>query len=218
MRGFDSSYLGVPPWDIGKPQDAIVRLEQDGTLRGSVLDCGCGTGENALYLAQQGHEVWGIDASPNAIRKAQEKAKDRNIAVKFLTIDALDLGGLGRTFDIVIDCGLFHVFSDPDRKRYVSSLTSVTAPGARLVVLCFSDLQPGDCGHRRMGKNEMRQAWSAMMKMSSRRLEARQTLTFFPRSASMRELFTRCPAQETCSSTNSKNALQWAAVTSAFAA
>ena len=160
MRGFDSAYLGVPPWDIGKPQDEIVRLEQEGRLCGSVLDCGCGTGENALYLAIRGHEVWGIDASPNAIRKAETKAKERGIAVKFMTIDALDLGGLGRTFDTVIDCGLFHVFSDPDRELYVVSLASVTAPGAKLVILCFSDLQPGDTGPRRVNKAEIRQAFA----------------------------------------------------------
>lgn len=161
MLGFDSAYLGVPPWDIAKPQGEIVRLEQEGKLRGSVLDCGCGTGENGLYLAEQGHEVWGIDASPNAIRKAEAKAKDRGIAVKFLTTDALDLGGLGRTFDTVIDCGLFHVFSDQDRERYVSSLASVMAPGAKLVVLCFSDLQPGDQGPRRVSKDEIRQAFKS---------------------------------------------------------
>ena len=158
-EGFRFCISRRPPWDIGKPQSEIVRLEQEGKLRGSVLDCGCGTGENALYLASRGHEVWGIDASPNAIRKAESKAKDRGIAVKFLTVDALDLGGLGRTFDAVIDCGLFHVFSDPDRERYVSSLASVTAPGAKLVVLCFSDLQPGDQGPRRVSQAEIRQAF-----------------------------------------------------------
>jgi cyclopropane fatty-acyl-phospholipid synthase-like methyltransferase len=160
MRGFDSAYLGVPPWDIGRPQDEIVRLEKDGALRGSILDCGCGTGENALYLASRGYEVWGIDASPNAIRKAEAKAKDRGVAVKFLTADALDLRGLGRTFDTVIDCGLFHVFSDPDRERYVSSLASVAATGAKLVVLCFSDQQPGDLGPRRVSQGEIRQAFN----------------------------------------------------------
>jgi cyclopropane fatty-acyl-phospholipid synthase-like methyltransferase len=159
MSGFDSAYLGVPPWDIGRPQAEVVRLEKEGARRGSVLDCGCGTGENALYLANRGHEVWGIDASPNAIRKAEAKAKDRGIAVKFLTVDALDLGALGRAFDIVIDCGLFHVFSDPDRERYVSSLATVTAPGAKLVLLCFSDLQSGDYGPRRVSKSEIRRAF-----------------------------------------------------------
>ena len=175
MRGFDSAYLGVPPWDIGKPQDEIVRLEQDGKLLGSILDCGCGTGENALYLAQQGHEVWGIDASPNAIRKAETKAKDRDIAVKFLTTDALDLEGIERTFDTVIDCGLFHVFSDQDRKRYVSSLASVTAPGARLAILCFSDLQPGDQGPRRVTRDEIRQAFSKGWKVQDIRAAAFET-------------------------------------------
>lgn len=159
MRGFDSAYLGVPPWDIGKPQGEIIRLEEEGAIRGLVLDCGCGTGENALYLASRGHEVWGIDASPNAIRKAGAKAKDRGLAVKFLRVDALELEGLGCTFDTVIDCGLFHVFSDPDRERYVSSLASVTAPGARLVILCFSDRQPGDSGPRRVSEVEIRQAF-----------------------------------------------------------
>lgn len=157
--GFDSAYLGVPPWDIGRPQGEIVRLEKEGVLRGSVLDCGCGTGENALYLASLGHEVWGIDAAPNAIRKAESKARGRGITVKFLTFDALELGGLGRTFDTVIDSGLFHVFSDPDRERYVSSLASVTAAGAKLVLLCFSDLQPGDSGPRRVSKSEVRRAF-----------------------------------------------------------
>lgn len=159
MSGFDSAYLGVPPWDIGRPQGEIVRLEKEGVLRGSVLDCGCGTGENALYLASLGHEVWGIDAAPNAIRKAESKARGRGITVKFLTFDALELGGLGRTFDTVIDSGLFHVFSDPDRERYVSSLASVTAAGAKLVLLCFSDLQPGDSGPRRVSKSEVRRAF-----------------------------------------------------------
>jgi cyclopropane fatty-acyl-phospholipid synthase-like methyltransferase len=159
MNGFDSAYLGIPPWDIGRPQGEIVRLEKEGAFCGSVLDCGCGTGENALYLANQGHEVWGIDTSPNAVRKAESKAKARGIEAKFLIVDALDLRGLERTFDSVIDCGLFHVFSDPDRERYVSSLASVTASGARLVLLCFSDRQPGDYGPRRVHRTEIRHAF-----------------------------------------------------------
>jgi cyclopropane fatty-acyl-phospholipid synthase-like methyltransferase len=175
MRGFDSAYLGVPPWDIGRPQREIVRLEQEGRIRGSVLDCGCGTGENALFLAQHGHEVWGIDASPNAIRRAEGKSMGRGLAVKFVTIDALDLGGLGRTFDIVIDCGLFHVFSDQDRERYVSSLASVLAPGSKLLLLCFSDLQPGDSGPRRVSKKEIHQAFNSGWEVRDIRAAAFET-------------------------------------------
>lgn len=155
MSGFDSAYLGTPPWDIGSPQPEVVQLEAQGSLRGAILDCGCGTGENALYLSGRGHEVWGVDASPRAIKKAQSKARERNTPAQFLILDVMDLKNLGRTFDCVLDCGLFHVFSDPDRKRYVAGLASVTAPGSRLVILCFSDLQPGDYGPRRVSKAEI---------------------------------------------------------------
>ncbi len=69
---------------------------------------GCGTGENALYLAHLGFEVWGIDAAPDAIKKAKEKAKKRGITVNFLVSDALKLQLLQNRFNTVIDCGLFH--------------------------------------------------------------------------------------------------------------
>ena len=167
MGGFDSAYLGTPPWDIGRPQPEVVRLEAQGALQGTVLDSGCGTGENALYLAGRGHEVWGVDASPRAIRKAESKAKERSAAAKFLVLDALDLGRLGRTFECVIDCGLFHVFSDEDRERYVSSLASVTVPGSKLMILCFSDLQPGDSGPRRVSKAEIRQSFKTGWRVAS---------------------------------------------------
>lgn len=175
MGGFDSAYLGTPPWDIGGPQPEIVQLEEHGALNGTVLDCGCGTGENALFLAGRGHEVWGVDASPRAIRKAESKARERSAAAKFLVLDALDLGRLGRTFDCVIDCGLFHVFSDEDRQRYISSLASVTLPGSRLVILCFSDLQPGDSGPRRVSKAEIRSSFQAGWKVRSIRAAAFDT-------------------------------------------
>ena len=64
---FESAYEGTPPWDIGRPQPEFVRLEAGGEIRGSVLDVGCGTGENALHMAAKGHDVWGIDGAPTAI-------------------------------------------------------------------------------------------------------------------------------------------------------
>jgi cyclopropane fatty-acyl-phospholipid synthase-like methyltransferase len=95
--------------------------------------------------------------------------------VKFLTTDALGLGGLERTFDTVIDCGLFHVFSDQDRERYVSSLASAMASGAKLLLLCFSDLQPGDSGPRRVSKDEIRQAFDKGWKVQDIRAAALET-------------------------------------------
>src|SRR2546426_1574790 len=158
MGFFDAMYEGTPPWDIGRPQREFVRLEAAGELKGSVLDIGCGTGENALFLAGQGHEVWGIDFAPTAIEKAKAKAKQRGLKATFRVADALQLQKLGRTFDAVIDSGLFHTFDDGDRSRFPRSLASVLPPGGRYLMMCFSEREPGDWGPRRGTQAGIREA------------------------------------------------------------
>jgi ubiquinone/menaquinone biosynthesis C-methylase UbiE len=155
--GFESAYRnGVPPRDIGRPQPAIVSLAEQGLIAGDVIDLGCGTGENALYLASRGLTVVGVDAAPTAIAQAQEKAGRRGTGATFLVTDALALEALGRTFDVAIDCGLFHTFSDGDRVRFERSLRRVLRVGARYVLLCFSERQLGDMGPRRVTQAEIR--------------------------------------------------------------
>jgi cyclopropane fatty-acyl-phospholipid synthase-like methyltransferase len=161
MDSFDDAYRGTPPWDIGRPQPAFVALAEESAVQGSVLDAGCGTGENALYFASLGHEVWGIDGAPVAIDLARQKAQERGIRVEFRVHDALALEGLGRTFDTVTDSGLFHIFGDEDRSRYVASLTRVLDTGGRLFMLCFSDRQPGAFGPRRVTQEEIRAAFAS---------------------------------------------------------
>jgi 2-polyprenyl-3-methyl-5-hydroxy-6-metoxy-1,4-benzoquinol methylase len=150
---------GTPPWDIGRPQPEVVRLAEQGEIRGSVLDVGCGSGENALHLAALGHEVWGIDGAPLAVERALRKARERGLEATFLVGDALELGGLGRTFDTVIDSGLFHVFSDEDRPLFVRGLAAVVRPGGRYLLICFSEREPGTEGPRRVTQGEIRSAF-----------------------------------------------------------
>ncbi|MGB8311303.1 MAG: class I SAM-dependent methyltransferase [Halobacteriota archaeon] len=156
---FEAVYQGEPPWDIGRPQKEYIQLEQGGEIVGSVLDAGCGTGENALYLAAQKHEVWGIDFTPIAIQKAEEKAAQRNLHVTFLVLNALELHTLGRTFDTVIDSGLFHVLSDEDRPIFVDNLAAVIHRGGTYFMLCFSELEPGSYGPRRITQAEIRDSF-----------------------------------------------------------
>ena len=157
---FNASYAGRPPWDIGRPQPAFLEIAEAGQLRGRVLDVGCGTGEHALMAAAQGLEATGIDFAPAAIEIAQDKARDRGLEARFFVADALELGALGERFDTVLDCGLFHVFDDDDRARYVASLAAATAPGAGYHMLCFSDRQPGDWGPRRVTRGEIESSFT----------------------------------------------------------
>jgi SAM-dependent methyltransferase len=153
---FNSAYEGTPPWDIGRPQKEIIRVAKDGEISGKVLDVGCGTGENALYLGGLGFDVWGIDAVPSAIERAKEKAKKRGINVNFLVADALRLQLLQNKFNTIIDCGLFHVFSDDERPIYAESLLSALYPGGKYFMLCFSEHEPGSYGPRRVTQAEIR--------------------------------------------------------------
>jgi cyclopropane fatty-acyl-phospholipid synthase-like methyltransferase len=149
-----------PPWDTGRPQPVFVRLADQGLLAGRVLDSGCGTGENTLLAAARGATAVGVDLSARATARAGAKAAERGLAARFETGDVLRLGELGLTFDTIIDSGVFHVFDDEDRVRYVASLASVLRPGGYCYLICFSDRQPGDFGPRRVSQDELRAAFS----------------------------------------------------------
>ena len=195
---WDDAYAGsVPPaWDLGQPQPAFVRLAEQGLLAGTVLNAGCGTGEQTLLAASHGADALGVDVSPLALEIARGKAAARGIpaaaggqvgpaaaggqvgpaaaggqvgpaaaggqvgSARFEVADALKLGELGLGFDTIIDSGLFHVFDDESRVRYVTSLASVLRPGGRLYLMCFSDRQPGMFGPRRVSQDELRAAFT----------------------------------------------------------
>ena len=157
---FESAYLGTPPWDIGRSQPAIMRLAETGQITGLVLDIGCGTGENVLYLAEHGFVAAGVDGAPTAIRKARAKARRRGLKARFELADALDLAVPKQPFDTVIDSGLFHVFSDDDRARFRDSLGRVIRLGGTYYLMCFSDEEPGDWGPRRVTQLEIRSVFS----------------------------------------------------------
>jgi cyclopropane fatty-acyl-phospholipid synthase-like methyltransferase len=158
---FDAMYSGRPPWDIGRPQPAFLELMEKGLISGRVLDVGCGTGEHALMAARAGLDATGVDSAPTAIDLAERKARERNLRARFVVWDALDLGSLGEEFDTALDCGLFHVFDDADRPRFVESLGSVIPSGGRSFMLCFSDEQPGEWGPRRVGEREIRDSFAS---------------------------------------------------------
>jgi len=157
---WDASYHDGPaPWDIGRPQPAILRLAFQGRFAGTVLDAGCGTGENALLIASLGLPVVGIDVAETALAMARKKAGERRIEVEFVVADAFHLERLGRRFETVLDCGLFHTCDADEQAAYVASLASVTDHDGTLYVLCFSDEGP-DTGPHPVSEKELRAAFT----------------------------------------------------------
>src|SRR5262249_27275048 len=161
-QDWNAAYLAAerPPWDIGRPQPAFVRLAGSGLLSGRVLDAGCGTGEHTLLAAAHGADAFGVDLAASAIEQARAKATERGVAARFAVADALELGTLGLTFDTVIDSGLFHLFDDEARGRYVASLAAVLRAGGSCYLMCFSEHQPGSGGPRRIRQAELRSAFA----------------------------------------------------------
>jgi len=155
---FESIYAGQPRWDIGRPQQAFIDTANQ--MTGSILDSGCGTGENALYFAGLGRTVTGIDFLDEPINRAKQKAAERGLTVTFLVKDALTLKDWSERFDHVIDSGLLHVFGDDDRRRYVEGVKFVLRPNGRFFFLCFSDEEPGTQGPRRVSRTEIEAAFA----------------------------------------------------------
>lgn len=162
-----ATYYGLPkaPWDIGRPQRPFIEAGERITAGISgraarILDIGCGTGDLAIWLAEQGSAVTGVDFLEGPIIQAREKARARGVPVTFLVMDAIAVGEIPERFDAVTDCGLFHTFDDAKRRAYVAALARLLEPGARMFLLCFSDAEPGDHGPRRVREAELREAFA----------------------------------------------------------
>ena len=113
-----------------------------------------------------------------ALAVARKKAHDRGIAVEFAAADAFQLERLGRRFQTVLDCGLFHTFDGDERPGYLASLASVTEHGGTLYVLCFSDVGP-DIGPHPISREELRATFNPSSGWSIAAVEPERIQTRF---------------------------------------
>ncbi len=168
LISWEDAYKTRPPWDIGHPQPAFVELVQAGELnKGRVLDVGCGTGENALYLAERGFSVVGVDLSSRAVDVAKTKRSERNLKVDFRLANALSLDFKNAYFDNAIDSGLFHTFNDNDRVVFAREIARVLKTSGRYFMLCFSDKEPTNWGGpRRVTREEIEATFSPLFNIN----------------------------------------------------
>jgi SAM-dependent methyltransferase len=131
--------MTTPPWDTNAPNENVIAWHTGGWVHGEVLDIGCGLGDNAVYLAQNGHQVTGLDISPTALATARRRAEDAGVDVTFAVSDSTKLDGYTDAFDTVIDSGLFHCLDDDGGRSYAAAVHRATRAGATLLLSCFSD-------------------------------------------------------------------------------
>jgi SAM-dependent methyltransferase len=132
---------GRLPWDTGiTPPELVAVVEGDHALpAGKVLDLGCGTGTNSIYLAQHGWDVSAADYTARALERASEKAARAGVMVKFYRGDVTRLGDLllRGPFDLLFDIGCFHGLTPQGRKAYAQGIASLSKPGALLLLYAF---------------------------------------------------------------------------------
>ena len=148
---------GIPPWQIDRPQPEVIRLIEHGKFESPVLDLGCGTGDNAIELARHGLVVKGLDAVPEALERSRKKTEQAGLkqSPEFILGDALRLAESSLKARTVLDCALFHTFSDEERKEYIQGLEAVLSSGGRLHILSFSELETRQPGPRRLSLPEI---------------------------------------------------------------
>jgi len=154
---------GIPPWQIDRPQPEVIQLLENGKFESPVLDLGCGTGDNAIELARCGLVVKGLDAVPEALERARKKTEQAGLkqSPEFVLADALRLAESGLKARTVLDCALFHTFSDEERREYIRGLEAVLSPGGRLHILSFSELETRQPGPRRLSLSEITESFEA---------------------------------------------------------
>jgi methyl halide transferase len=132
-----------PPWETGRPSEELQRVVAErGIAPCRVIDLGCGTGINAIWLARRGFDVTAVDLSPLAIEKARKRASEAKAAVRFVVADVLALPDGFGTFPFFFDRGCYHAVRRQDPHAYLRTLLRVTEPGSFGLVLAGNARDP----------------------------------------------------------------------------
>jgi len=141
-------YRTVPlerlPWHSDSPSAILVDLVRTGTVGPCrAVDLGCGAGTNAIFLAEEGFEMTGLDVSPRAIEIARERAAAAGALVTFLVADLLgNLEGIPEGFDFACDWELLHHIFPEDWEKYAGNVHRLLRPGGKYLSVCFSEKDP----------------------------------------------------------------------------
>jgi SAM-dependent methyltransferase len=150
---------GDTPWDSGRPSEELVRvLAETNIAPCRAVELGCGTGTNAVWLAQRGFDVTAIDISPLALAQAQRRAADAGVRVQFLEANVLEPAPeLAGPFDFFFDRGCYHVVRRDSVGAYLATLRRITHPGTTGLVLTGNAREPHDPGPPVVSETDLRE-------------------------------------------------------------
>lgn len=153
---------GTTPWDTGVPDPVIVQAFEQRRVRSCrVLDVGCGTGNEALFMAGEGAAVVGVDVSIEAIAKARRKAEERGVGrCAFRVAEASALEDIEGTFDIVLDKACLHFIPRDRWPRYMAQIGRVLDPSGEYWLIAASDLDIVTSGPHKFSPDEIRRVFA----------------------------------------------------------
>jgi SAM-dependent methyltransferase len=154
----DSYASGELPWDTGEPEPLLVEFVTSGRIAPTrTLEIGAGTGTNAIWLAERGFEVLGIDVASLAVERANAKLDGSGLGCRFATLDFLAVSPPEGPFQFVFDRGCFHVFDEPEeRGRFAARVATALAPGGLWLSLIGStEGEPREVGPPRRSAREV---------------------------------------------------------------
>lgn len=125
------------PWDIGERKELVQLVESGRVEPCRAIDLGCGAGANAIFLAQKGFEVTGVDYAQAAIETAKVRALDAGVSVNFIVDDLTNLNNVEGKFDFLLDYGVLDDLRRQDRDLYLKNMLTLTHPGSRYLLWGF---------------------------------------------------------------------------------
>lgn len=156
---WDESYTkNETPWETGQPSSELQRIVAEAGIKpGRTLELGCGTGANAVWLAQQGFDVTALDLSGVALEKARQRAVSAGVRIRFLQADVLKPPAeLIGPFDFFFDRGCYHVVRREDPAAYPALLARLTRQGSHGLVLTGNAREPHEPGPPVVSDEEIR--------------------------------------------------------------
>jgi len=148
---------GTPPWETGIPSGELVNLVEERVIvPGRVLELGCGTGADAIYLARQGFEVTAVDSSPLALERARVRAEREDVLARFVLDDVFEFAPTAGDFDLVYDAGFYHFIRRTDLSSLLDLLWRVTSPGSYYLTLAGSTRERSTGGPPQVSKEQIR--------------------------------------------------------------